>query len=65
MVIQEKTPLISPYQQENEIRCRLCGSKAMCNKFICYKKKQGKVNCNSCEERLCQRHWRVFFKNNI
>jgi hypothetical protein len=42
-----------------------CNHPAMCNEFICYKKKQGKYDCDTCEECLCKRHWRIYFKNNI
>jgi len=50
---------------EEEKICRLCNTSAICNKFTCYKQKQGKVDCNNCDERLCQHHWRIFFRNNI
>ncbi len=65
MIIQKKTTVIIPHPQEKDILCRSCGTLAMCNKFVCYKKKQGKKDCNSCKERLCQHHWRVFFNRNI
>jgi hypothetical protein len=52
-------------EEEQEKLCRLCNEQALCNKFICYKKKQGKFDCSSCEERLCQHHWRIYFRKNI
>ncbi|MFX0149202.1 MAG: hypothetical protein ACFFAJ_00320 [Candidatus Hodarchaeota archaeon] len=64
MIIEKKTTLS---QNKIEIMCRndSCIHPAMCNSFVCYKKKQGLPNCDSCEERLCKRHWRVYFRNNI
>ncbi len=58
-----KSIILSP--EEGEITCRLCNKPAMCNKFICYKKKQGAADCANCDERLCTHHWRIYFRNNI
>ncbi len=64
-MITPKKEIIMFSQKEEEKTCRLCIQPAMCNNFVCYKKKQGSVNCNACDERLCQHHWRIYFRNNI
>ncbi|MFX1248897.1 MAG: hypothetical protein ACFFBQ_16030 [Promethearchaeota archaeon] len=48
-----------------EKKCLYCNKSSMCNKFICYKKKQAEADCTKCEERLCKHHWRIYFRNNI
>ena len=65
MITPKKETLAIPSQKEEEITCNLCNQPAMCNKFICYKMKKGLANCNACDERLCQKHWRIYFKRNI
>jgi len=65
MISKKKEVFSGTLDKKQEIGCRLCSELALCDKFVCYKKKQGKFNCSSCEERLCQHHWRIYFRNNI
>lgn len=65
MINKKTTPTPNILTEEREKSCRLCDNLAMCNQFTCYKEKQGTADCASCEERLCQLHWRIYFRNNI
>jgi hypothetical protein len=56
---------ISTSTDEKEILCRQCDELALCNRFDCYKKKLGTMNCTTCDERLCQHNWRVYFRKNV
>ncbi len=64
MIIPTKKVIIkSP--DESEIICRKCDQQALCNKYNCYKEKQNIMNCTICDERLCQYHWRIYFRKNV
>lgn len=64
MIIPTKKDMIdSTY--ESVILCRQCDSQALCSKYDCYKKKQDTMNCSTCDERLCQYHWRIYFRKNV
>lgn len=65
MISTKKVITIDRLGEKQENVCRLCNDLALCNNFRCYKKKQGKANCPNCDERLCQHHWRIYFRNNI
>lgn len=41
--------------------CRTCGKPAMCNDYVCYKEKHGRLNCKPCKERFCEKHWKAYF----
>jgi len=65
MITQKKETITIATSKEYENLCRQCEKIAMCNNFDCYKKKQGNMNCTACEERLCQHHWRIYFRRKI
>jgi hypothetical protein len=62
MIIHDKTAVKADISEHEVKNCRLCQRAAMCNSFTCYKKKQGIVDCDNCELRLCKLHWRQYFR---
>ena len=63
MKIESRTPKVDSQE------CQYCGKPAICNSYTCYKKKdsadENDYDCSTCEERLCQQHWRIYFRRNI
>ena len=41
----------------NNRKCLICGKPAVCSKNGCWRLKNGKVDCNQCKERYCEKHW--------
>ena len=47
----------------DEIICRYCSELAVCNNYQCYKiKNNEKIDCESCKERFCSKHWKRHFR---
>ncbi|MHA1944961.1 MAG: hypothetical protein ACXAC6_09715 [Candidatus Hodarchaeales archaeon] len=66
MILQDKTTITNQLTNEDikndSQSCQYCDKLAICNIYTCYKQKQGNLNCSNCEERLCQHHWRMYFR---
>ena len=70
MIIKESiiiTNQLTNQELKNDSQsCRYCDKPAICNIYTCYKQKQGKkIDCSHCEERLCQHHWRIYFRKTM
>ena len=64
-ILKEKAEINSIQEQEEKQTCRICDKPAICNSYVCYKKKHREFDCYSCEERYCQHHWRIYFKSSM
>lgn len=42
----------------NKRACLICGKPAVCFKTGCWRLREGKADCNKCNERYCEKHWR-------
>ncbi len=66
MILKEKiaiTNQLTNQELKNDSQtCRYCDKPAICNIYTCYKQKQGGIDCSHCDERLCQHHWRIYFR---
>ena len=61
-ITKETTEVLETQWQTQENICSVegCNKPAHCNEHGCWRQRTNKVspNCESCEERLCKRHWR-------
>jgi hypothetical protein len=64
-ILKEKNKFTDILNQKKLQTCRICDKPAICNSYVCYKKKHQKFDCYSCEERYCQQHWRIYFNKSM